>query len=100
LGARQCFPGHGHANAPDAWGRDLTFICASWSYVRWRNFRSPRCREIDLIGWDADVVVSLKLSADVARREDCRAAVDHKRREVAGGAGTCGVAVPSGDSIL
>ena len=27
-----------------------------------RNFRSPRCRgEIDLIGWDADVFVLLKL---------------------------------------
>jgi putative endonuclease len=51
-----------------------------------RNFRSPRCRgEIDLIGWDADVLcfieVKTRTSADVKTPE---AAVDrHKRREVA-----------------
>jgi putative endonuclease len=51
-----------------------------------RNFRSPRCRgEIDLIGWDADVVcfieVKTRMSRDVKTAE---AAVDrHKRREVA-----------------
>jgi putative endonuclease len=51
-----------------------------------RNFRSPRCRgEIDLIGWDADVLcfveVKTRTSRDVKTAE---AAVDrHKRREVA-----------------
>jgi|ERR1035437_234989 putative endonuclease len=51
-----------------------------------RNFRSPRCRgEIDLIGWDADVLcfieVKTRTSRDVKTPE---AAVDrHKRREVA-----------------
>lgn len=51
-----------------------------------RNFRSPRCRgEIDLIGWDADVLcfieVKTRTSQDVKTPE---AAVDrHKRREVA-----------------
>jgi putative endonuclease len=51
-----------------------------------RNFRSPRCRgEIDLIGWDGDVLcfieVKTRSSRDVKTAE---AAVDrHKRREVA-----------------
>ena len=51
-----------------------------------RNFRSPRCHgEIDLIGWDGDVLcfieVKTRTSRDVKPPE---AAVDwHKRREVA-----------------
>src|ERR1700687_1067501 len=51
-----------------------------------RNFRSPRCRgEIDLIGWDADVLcfieVKTRTTLDVKTAE---AAGDrHKRREVA-----------------
>lgn len=51
-----------------------------------RNFRSPRCRgEIDLIGWDRDVLcfieVKTRTSKDVKPPE---AAVDrHKRREIA-----------------
>ncbi len=51
-----------------------------------RNFRSPRCRgEIDLIGWEGDVLcfveVKTRASRDVKTAE---AAVDHhKRREVA-----------------
>jgi putative endonuclease len=51
-----------------------------------RDFRSPRCRgEIDLIGWDADVLCFIEVktltSLDVKTPE---AAVDrHKRREVA-----------------
>ena len=51
-----------------------------------RNFRTPRCRgEIDLIGWDEDVLcfieVKTRMSRDVKTAE---AAVDrHKRREVA-----------------
>jgi putative endonuclease len=51
-----------------------------------RNFRSPRCRgEIDLIGWDKDMLcfieVKTRTTKDVRTAE---AAVDrHKRREVA-----------------
>jgi putative endonuclease len=51
-----------------------------------RNFRSPRCRgEIDLIGWEEDVLcfieVKTRTTLDVKTGE---AAVDrHKRREVA-----------------
>jgi putative endonuclease len=51
-----------------------------------RNFRSPRCRgEIDLIGWDKDILcfveVKTRSTRDVKPGE---AAVDrHKRREVA-----------------
>ncbi len=51
-----------------------------------RNFRSPRCHgEIDLIGWDGEVLcfveVKTRTSHDVKTAE---AAVDrHKRREVA-----------------
>jgi putative endonuclease len=51
-----------------------------------RNYRTPRCRgEIDLIGWDKDVLcfveVKTRRTADVKPAE---AAVDHhKRREVA-----------------
>jgi putative endonuclease len=51
-----------------------------------RNYRTPRCRgEIDLIGWDDDVLcfieVKTRTSRDVKPPE---AAVDrHKRREVA-----------------
>jgi putative endonuclease len=51
-----------------------------------RNFRSPRCRgEIDLIGWDGNLLcfieVKTRTSRDVKAAE---AAVDrHKRRELA-----------------
>jgi putative endonuclease len=51
-----------------------------------RNFRSPRCHgEIDLIGWDGDVLcfieVKTRRSHDIKSAE---AAVDrHKRREIA-----------------
>jgi len=51
-----------------------------------RNFRSPRCRgEIDLIGWEADVLcfveVKTRSTRDVKPGE---AAVDrHKRRQIA-----------------
>jgi putative endonuclease len=51
-----------------------------------RNFRSPRCHgEIDLIGWDGEVLcfieVKTRKSRDVKTAE---AAVDyHKRREIA-----------------
>jgi putative endonuclease len=51
-----------------------------------RNFRSPRCRgEIDLIGWDADVLCFIEVKTRTSREvKPPEAAVDrHKRREVA-----------------
>ena len=51
-----------------------------------RNFRSPRCRgEIDLIGWDQDVLCFIEVKARTSRDvKTPEAAVDrHKRREVA-----------------
>lgn len=66
---------------------DAYFHLRSLGYtVVARNFRTPRCRgEIDLIGWDDDVLcfveVKTRTSQDVKSAE---AAVDrHKRREVA-----------------
>jgi putative endonuclease len=72
-----------------------------------RNFRSPRCRgEIDLIGWDGDVIcfveVKTRTSLGVKPPE---AAVDrHKQHELAAVArestfGGCHHRA-SGDSIL
>src|SRR6202043_1345834 len=54
-----------------------------------RNFRSPRCRgEIDLIGWDDDVLcfveVKTRTTLDVNPRE--AAVARHKRRQIAAGA--------------
>jgi putative endonuclease len=51
-----------------------------------RNFRSPRCRgEIDLIGWDQDVVCFIEVKTRTTRDvKPAEAAVDyHKRREIA-----------------
>ena len=51
-----------------------------------RNFRSPRCRgEIDLIGWDADVLCFIEVKTRTSREvKSAEAAVDHhKRRELA-----------------
>jgi putative endonuclease len=51
-----------------------------------RNFRSPRCRgEIDLIGWDADILCFIEVKTRTSREvKTAEAAVDrHKRREVA-----------------
>ena len=51
-----------------------------------RNFRSPRCRgEIDLIGWDADVLCFVEVKTRTSRDvKPAEAAVDyHKRREIA-----------------
>jgi putative endonuclease len=51
-----------------------------------RNFRSPRCRgEIDLIGWDRDVLCFIEVKTRTTRDvKPAEAAVDwHKRREVA-----------------
>ena len=51
-----------------------------------RNFRSPRCRgEIDLIGWDADILCFIEVKTRTSRDvKTAEAAVDrHKRREVA-----------------
>src|ERR1700722_1152295 len=49
-----------------------------------RNFRSPRCRgEIDLIGWDGDVLCFIEVKTRTSRAvKPAEAAVDrHKRRE-------------------
>jgi Holliday junction resolvase-like predicted endonuclease len=69
-------------NAPDAGARrKLTSIQESWA----QNFRSLKHRgEIDLIGWDKDILcfieVKTRTSRDVKPPE---AAVDrHKRREI------------------
>ena len=51
-----------------------------------RNFRTPRCRgEIDLIGWDGDVLCFIEVKTRTSRDvKTAEAAVDrHKRREVA-----------------
>jgi putative endonuclease len=51
-----------------------------------RNFRSPRCRgEIDLIGWEKDVLCFVEVKTRSTRDvKPAEAAVDrHKRREVA-----------------
>jgi putative endonuclease len=51
-----------------------------------RNFRSPRSRgEIDLIGWEADVLCFVEVKTRTSRDiKTAEAAVDrHKRREVA-----------------
>lgn len=51
-----------------------------------RNFRSPRCRgEIDLIGWEEDVLCFIEVKTRTSRElKTAEAAVDrHKRREVA-----------------
>jgi putative endonuclease len=51
-----------------------------------RNFRTPRCRgEIDLIGWEHDVLCFIEVKTRTSRDvKTAEAAVDrHKRREVA-----------------
>jgi len=51
-----------------------------------RNYRSPRCHgEIDLIGWDADVLCFIEVKTRTSREvRPPEAAVDrHKRREIA-----------------
>ena len=51
-----------------------------------RNFRSPRCRgEIDLIGWDGDVLCFIEVKTRTSLQvKSAEAAVDrHKRHEVA-----------------
>ena len=51
-----------------------------------RNFRSPRCHgEIDLIGWEGDVLCFIEVKTRTSHEvKSAEAAVDrHKRREVA-----------------
>ncbi len=52
-----------------------------------RNFRSPRCHgEIDLIGWEGDVLCFIEVKTRKSHEvKTAEAAVDrHKRREIAG----------------
>lgn len=66
---------------------DAYFYLRKHGYVMVaRNFRSPRCRgEIDLIGWDHDVLCFIEVKTRTTRDvKPAEAAVDwHKRREVA-----------------
>jgi putative endonuclease len=66
---------------------DAFFYLRKLGYVMVaRNFRSPRCRgEVDLIGWDADVLCFIEVKTRTSRDvKTAEAAVDrHKRREVA-----------------
>jgi putative endonuclease len=66
---------------------DAYFYLRSQGYVMVaRNFRSPRSRgEIDLIGWDGDVLCFIEVKTRTSRDvKTAEAAVDrHKRREVA-----------------
>jgi len=75
----QCTGTHGE--------EDAFFYLRKLGYVMVaRNFRSPRCRgEIDLIGWDADVLCFIEVKTRTSRDvKTAEAAVDrHKRREVA-----------------
>ena len=51
-----------------------------------RNYRTPRCRgEIDLIGWDRDVLCFVEVKTRTSRGvKTAEASVDrHKRREIA-----------------
>lgn len=51
-----------------------------------RNYRSPRCRgEIDLIGWDGDILCFIEVKTRTSQHvKAAAAAVDrHKRRELA-----------------
>lgn len=80
-------PGPRHLHVGRRGEEDAYFYLRRRGYVMVaRNFRSPRCRgEIDLIGWDHDVLcfieVKTRTTHDVKPAE---AAVDwHKRREVA-----------------
>lgn len=66
---------------------DAYFYLRGQGYVMVaRNFRSPRCRgEVDLIGWDRDVLCFVEVKTRTTRDvKPAEAAVDwHKRREVA-----------------
>jgi putative endonuclease len=66
---------------------DAYFFLRKLGYVMvGRNFRSPRCRgEIDLIGWDKDVLCFIEVKTRTTLEvKPAQAAVDrHKRREIA-----------------
>lgn len=66
---------------------DAYFYLRKLGYVMVaRNFRSPRCHgEIDLIGWDHDVLCFIEVKTRSTRDvKPAEAAVDrHKRREMA-----------------
>ena len=66
---------------------DAYFLLRKLGYIMVaRNFRSPRCRgEIDLIGWEGDVLCFIEVKTRTTRDvKPGEAAVDrHKRREIA-----------------
>jgi len=67
--------------------QDAYFYLRKIGYVMVaRNFRSPRCRgEIDLIGWEKDVLCFIEVKTRTTKEvKSAEAAVDrHKRQEVA-----------------
>ena len=67
--------------------QDAYFYLREIGYVMVaRNFRSPRCRgEIDLIGWEKDVLCFIEVKTRTTKEvKSAEAAVDrHKRQEVA-----------------
>lgn len=66
---------------------DAYFLLRTMGYIMVaRNFRSPRCRgEIDLIGWEKDVLCFIEVKTRTTRDvKAAEAAVDrHKRQEIA-----------------
>ena len=80
-------PRPGHQRTGTHGEEDAYFHLRQLGYVMVaRNFRSPRCRgEIDLIGWDADVLCFIEVKTRTSRDvKTAEAAVDrHKRRELA-----------------
>jgi putative endonuclease len=77
----------GHLHVGRKGEEDAYFYLRRHGYVMVaRNFRSPRCRgEIDLIGWDRDVLCFIEVKTRTTHDvKPAVAAVDwHKRREIA-----------------
>jgi putative endonuclease len=89
LSSRLLAPAKGarHLHVGQKGEEDAYFYLRRHGYVMVaRNFRSPRCRgEIDLIGWDCDVLCFIEVKTRTTRAvKPAEAAVNwHKRREVA-----------------
>ena len=76
-----------HQRTGERGEEDAYFHLRSLGYaIVARNFRTPRCRgEIDLIGWEDDMLCFVEVKTRTSREvKSAEAAVDrHKRREVA-----------------